>query len=218
MIQKFRDKLEDLHDHLHNRWCDWKWKFHNWVFWNLTGFPLKRRCPVCAGAGRRNTETGARYGDPDFECVACRGTGRVQRDWAWLLPSRMGNGVDWYLPRWLAFLVGGSYPYGWDPGLARNIIRYYRQDWRSSGITIWQHLFDGSAIFGRGEVPWHGLWRRGVRKQEAEAPEASSTPPPSGDAKDALGAMLSCMREMQKLRKELEQIDPSSKHHVRNRR
>jgi hypothetical protein len=75
MLQKLIDKWDVLQ---YKYYC-LKSDFKTWKFWNLDGWPFKRRCPICAGDGVRNTETGARYGDPPFECEHCRGCGFVKR-------------------------------------------------------------------------------------------------------------------------------------------
>jgi len=47
--------------------------------------------------------------------------------WKRLLPSRMGNGVDWYMPHWWCCIFGGSYPYGWHPGLLGTLKRKWEE-------------------------------------------------------------------------------------------
>lgn len=43
-----------------------------------------------------------------------------------LLPSRMGNGVDWYMPYWWCYVFGGDYPYGWQPSILARIVRNWK--------------------------------------------------------------------------------------------
>lgn len=73
------ENSQDVIDILYYKWIDLKWRFSSWKFWTLSGWPFKRRCPICAGDGVRNTETGARYGDAEFECEVCRGKGFIKR-------------------------------------------------------------------------------------------------------------------------------------------
>jgi hypothetical protein len=68
-------------------WVDWiyyfisslKDKWDNFVFWKLSGFPFKKRCPFCAGDGTESTETMDRYGDNPYTCSFCKGAGFVKR-------------------------------------------------------------------------------------------------------------------------------------------
>jgi len=53
----------------------------HWLFWSLTGFPFKKRCPQCAGSGRYATESMARHPNSfDIECPMCTGKGLVHRN------------------------------------------------------------------------------------------------------------------------------------------
>ena len=71
--------LQDVLDILQHKWYCFKHSIQLWKFWEFDGWPFKSRCPLCAGDGVRNTETGARYGDAEFECEICRGWGFIDR-------------------------------------------------------------------------------------------------------------------------------------------
>jgi hypothetical protein len=51
------------------------------MYWQVKGFPFKRRCWQCCGDGKYLTEVGARYGDEPDECDTCKGTGLIKREW-----------------------------------------------------------------------------------------------------------------------------------------
>jgi hypothetical protein len=74
-----REQITEALDRVYSTWCDVKHRWSMFVFWRLTGWPFKRRCPLCAGDGSYVSETAARYGDPADVCDQCRGTGRVPR-------------------------------------------------------------------------------------------------------------------------------------------
>lgn len=73
------ENLQDVIDILYYKWIDLKWRIQSWKFWEFDGWPFHRRCPLCAGDGVRNTETGARYGDEPFICEMCDGEGFIKR-------------------------------------------------------------------------------------------------------------------------------------------
>jgi DnaJ-class molecular chaperone len=66
-------------DWIEYKFYDFRDRFNSWKFWKLTGFPFKRRCPLCAGTGSYSSESMARYGDKPHVCDTCRGTGKVKR-------------------------------------------------------------------------------------------------------------------------------------------
>jgi len=54
--------------------------WRHFLFWKLTGFPFKKRCPQCGGSGRYATDSMAHHPDPfDIERPMCVGTGRIHR-------------------------------------------------------------------------------------------------------------------------------------------
>ena len=70
-------------EHLQDWWayhrCNLELRWRLFVMWKVTGWPFKRRCPLCAGDGDYASETMARYGDDSVQCDMCKGTGRVPR-------------------------------------------------------------------------------------------------------------------------------------------
>jgi len=52
-------------------------RFHTWLYWTVSGWPNKRRCPICCGT---KIETLGDYGESYSQpCSHCRATGWVKR-------------------------------------------------------------------------------------------------------------------------------------------
>lgn len=64
-----------------DRWFRIKEAIGMWLFWKVAGWPIRRRCPSCAGTGTYLTESMARYGDEPYTCDQCKGSGFVKRRW-----------------------------------------------------------------------------------------------------------------------------------------
>jgi hypothetical protein len=77
------------------------------------------------------------------------------------IPHKTRSGCSWCRPVWFAYLFGGTFDtgngYGWRPNLYLHIQRYYVENWREAGETLWSWLGLTERKRNSG-IKKHGLW------------------------------------------------------------